>query len=341
MQQTHQKLERILFFDGIAIFCIVVFHELIRYPQNPFSSLTPYLVAMGLSLFTFSSGYKLMINHAGDISRKDFLGDYYLTRFVRLYKPYIGYTVLTVVPLIVITYLAIHIINLDFPTGTIFTRLLESANIFGILSFLGGVNPIADQLWYLVALLVIISVSFTILYFLNVRWFFLSFIPLLIISLLIQSSVIQGGNILNFFTYAPLFIAGCFWAYKNDWSQISHYCLAVLFLIFIAISAIVPAVQSIGIYLSCFVFPMFLFSLPDAVNKTPFIYPFLMFCGTYSFQIYLFHQPLILHILSTGIIDILKINYFFMPVIVSILTIYCCVAVYRLTKAIHLNVIFE
>jgi peptidoglycan/LPS O-acetylase OafA/YrhL len=341
MEQPPKKLNTVLFFDGIAILCIVFYHEIIRYPQNPLFWLSPYFVTIGLSLFTFSSGYKLILNHVEDINRRDFLGKYYLTRFVRLYKPYIGYTVLIVVPLVVITYLAIHIIHLDFPDGTIFTRLIASADISGILNFLGGVNPIADQLWYLVALLVITSVCFTILYFLNTRCLFLAFIPLFIVSVFIELGAPQGINILNFFTYAPFFIVGCFWAYKRQWSQGTHYYLAVLFLILIVLSILLRPGQLVLIYLSCFFFPMFLLLFFDSVNKIPLAFPFLIFSGTYSFQIYLFHQPLILHIISTGLINVLKIDFLVMPIIVTILTIYCCVGVYKFIKLLHLNIIFE
>ena len=62
MQDTHNKEDKIIFCDGIAIFFIVLFHELGGQINNPLILLNPYLVTMGLSLFTFSSGYKLMIN---------------------------------------------------------------------------------------------------------------------------------------------------------------------------------------------------------------------------------------------------------------------------------------
>ena len=99
--------------------------------------------------------------------------------------------------------------------------------------------------------------------------------------------------------------------------------------------------KSILIYFSCFLFPIFLLLIFDYVKKIKFLFPFLMFCGTYSFQIYLFHVPLVEAILSRSIIDILKIDYIFMPIVITILTMYCSVIVYKIVKKVRLNMLFE
>jgi peptidoglycan/LPS O-acetylase OafA/YrhL len=124
-----------------------------------------------------------------------------------------------------------------------------------------------------------------------------------------------------------------------NWLKITRFSFPVFFLILI-ISPIISQ-NTILIYFSCFLFPIFLLSIFDYVKAIKFLYPFLMFCGTYSFQIYLFHQPLILPVLSRSIIDILKIDYVFIPVLISILAIYCCVIAYKIVKKVRLNILFE
>ncbi len=56
------------------------------------------LAIFGLSLFTFLSGFKFVLNQESDIRRTDFLEFYFRKRAIRLGKPYIGYTLLMIVP---------------------------------------------------------------------------------------------------------------------------------------------------------------------------------------------------------------------------------------------------
>lgn len=356
MQQINNKLDTIVLFDGIAIFFIVIYHELVYYQNTPLFSLEPYLVYLGLSLFTFSSGFKLMINHSNELGQKIFLSKYYMKRFIRLYKAYVGYTLLTLIPLLIVIYFAIYIFHLDFPGITTILTKINNTNIFSFLKFLCGDNPITSQLWYLIGLIVITSICFTILYFLDIKWLFFSFIPFFLISLLIQSGMlIQLGIIFyfpflisNVFLYLPFFIFGSFWGYNQQyqmgkWFQIAQFLVPIFFFIFIVSATILQNFinKSILIYFSCFLFPFFLLSIFDHVKKIKFLYSSLMFCGIYSFQIYLFHMPLILPIISRIIINILKIDYIFMPILITILVIFVCVIVYKIVKTIHLNILFE
>jgi len=356
MQQINNKLDTIVLFDGIAIFLIVFYHELVYFQNTPLFSLEPYLIYLGLSLFTFSSGYKFMINHSNELGQKIFLSKYYIKRFIRLYKAYIGYTLLTLIPFLIVLYFANYVFHLDFPGITTLLKTVYNLNIFSFLKFLCGRNPIAVQLWYLIALIGITSICFTILYFLDIKWLFLSFIPFFLITLLIQSGILIQPDIifyipdiiLKVFLYLPFFIFGSFWGYNQQyqiekWFQITLFLVPIIFFIFIISATILQNSinKSILIYFSCFLFPVFLFCIFDCVKKIKILYSSLMFCGIYSFQIYLFHLPLILPIISRIIINIFKIDYIFMPILITILIIYICVIVYLIVKKIHLNILFE
>ena len=215
--------------------------------------------------------------------------------------------------------------------------------------FLEGDNPVAFQLWYLIALIYISSICFTILYFLNIKWLFYLFIPFLFLSVLIQVLAIRSLPEIVYYTFflLPFFIFGCFQAYHQHSPQdrLSGFepYFPALFLILMVISSILLIFfrNEILIYFSCFFFPFFISALFVYLKKIKIITSFFLFCGTYSFQIYLFHWPLVLPVVTRIIMDIFKIDYFFMPVVITILAIYLCVFSYKIVKKIHLNVLFE
>ena len=126
---------------------------------------------------------------------------------------------------------------------TILTTVLNNMSILGFLNFLCGDNLIVGQLWYLVVLIVITSICFTILYFLNIKWLFLSFIPFFLISFMLLFGIIQLpssfiGSVLvgGVFRYLPYFIFGCYWAYNQqqyqtvNWLVISRFSFPFFFL---------------------------------------------------------------------------------------------------------------
>jgi peptidoglycan/LPS O-acetylase OafA/YrhL len=349
--QSIKKLDSILIIDGIAIFFIVLFHESAW--QTNISFLGPYLVTMGLSLFTFSSGYKLILNHKNSIGSKKFLKEYYFKRFIRLYKPYLGYTFLILFPSLLCSYIAENYFHLTFP-GIMYFKNLSELNLFSFILFLFGQNPITIHLWYLVSLIVITSISFIILYFFNIKGLFISFIPFCLIALLMKFKIIdditQIGYFFKFFTYLPFFIFGCYWGYiptniSNQWKRMKvfEYSLPICFfgLMIFTIFSQNFIDRSILIYLGSFLFPIFLLSNIKYVQKLNFIYYFLIFCGTYSFQIYLFHLPLILAIVSRVFINILKIDHVVVSLIISIITIIFCVTAYKFSKLLRINILFE
>lgn len=171
--------------SGIAILCIVFFHI------GSYS----YLSQIGLGIFSFVAGYKLIYNHKNEIRDKDFLKQYAIKRFIRLYKPYIGYTALVIVPLYLVCQLAL-MRGLDYPGLRVFSR----GSLPLVMDFLGGENPFAYQLWYLVTLLGITLMCLAVIY-IDIRGLYL-LLPLSLIS--------------NRFTlYASIFVLGALLAYHS------------------------------------------------------------------------------------------------------------------------------
>jgi peptidoglycan/LPS O-acetylase OafA/YrhL len=95
------------------------------------------------------------------------------------------------------------------------------------------------------------------------------------------------------------------------------------------------------IFFGCILFPFFLSSVAGLVKRVRPVHAFLQFSGLYSFQIYLFHLPLILLILLRASGDIMKINYFFMPFLITVAAIYLSVLAYLMVKRVHLAFLIE
>jgi peptidoglycan/LPS O-acetylase OafA/YrhL len=344
------KWETLIFFNGIAIFFIVIYHELGGFTTNPLYFIEPYLESLGLTLFTFSAGYKLFYNHHEELNQKPFLGEYFLKRFIRLYKPYLGYSLLIFIPLLIVTYVTVYIFHFNFDRATTFINLTSNMSSLNLIEFLLGNNPITSHLWYLVALIGITSICFSILYFKSIHWLFYLFIPFLLLSLWIRLNDVGAGHVDRIIMfYLPFFIFGIYYSYseqnqKNNWFKTTKFYSPLFFLIVFILAIILrdnAMVHTTLLIVICFLFPFFLFAIFNYVKKVRFVSHFLIFCGVYSFQIYLFHVPLCLPILSRFITGIMKINYVFMPLLISIFGIYFSVFTYKVIKKIHLNILFE
>lgn len=105
---------KIAIVDGISILFIVLFHEFGGIHRTDATFLVRYLATFGLVLFTFSSGLKIGMNHFDELNNKTFISKYFVKRFARLYKAYVGYTLLAFVPLYCISYISIKYLNLKF-----------------------------------------------------------------------------------------------------------------------------------------------------------------------------------------------------------------------------------
>lgn len=338
-----KNLKEITIIDGIAIIIIVVYHSVQMFDTSDaiFLQSTLHISQMGLFLFTFMAGYKLMINHSNELEDRQFLKRYFVKRFIRLYKPYLGYSVIIFIPELILIYIATSFFKLNFTGITLFWN---SLNIEGFLNLLAGDNFIAQHLWYLFALIIITSVCFIILYWTNIKclyWF--AFVVYLsnILGLSPNIPYIDGRTIL----YMPTFVFGICWAQYEKRLDIKKA------LIFLSVSFLILIVQIIShkhildsphyMITYGFIFPCLMILLSPVFTKIKYINNILYFCGEYSFQIYLFHEPIILPSLERFIVDVIKINYSIIPYILSILALLMSVYAYNICKKAKLNTLFE
>jgi len=101
---------RIVFMDGLAIFFIVLCHTMGGLNTSDSIFVNRYTGVFGLTLFTFSAGLKLGVNHSNEIENRLFIKKYFTKRLIRMYKPYIGYSILTFIPLVFIDYIPLQIL---------------------------------------------------------------------------------------------------------------------------------------------------------------------------------------------------------------------------------------
>lgn len=335
--------DKITLLDGIGIIFIVLYHELggINRPDSMF--LLRYLDTFGLVLFTFSSGLKMGVNHSEKLNDKSFINNYFVKRFTRLYKAYIGYTLLAFVPLYCISYISINYLNLSFEG---ITNFWNNLNIDGLFNTIIGDNIVSYQLWYLITLILITSVCFTIIYYLQVSTLFYLGVPLLVFDIIYWDTLEQYHHILfNTMVFMPVYVFGIWYGYNKFYQKRIYFSAtcAVLFLGLFFISVIYPmsVIYKCAILFFSFTFPPFIIIVSNLLLNYKYIKEPLLICGKYSFPIYLFHWPIILPILSRFIISILKINYFFIPYGVTALAIIICVYVYEASKKLKLNLMFE
>ena len=340
--------EPIILLDGIAILFIVEFHALFGQTDNLLFFLTRYLGYFGLSLFTFTAGYKIVLNHQNDLISRIFLGTYFSQRFIRLYKPYLGYTLLIFFPVIITYYFAFNVLHLSFPGITRLFNTLNTANMFTILAFFAGDNFVTGHLWYLIALICITAVCFTVIYLTDVRSLFIFFFPVAMLSLwlLTLADYFALGIVPKTIILIPSFIAGMFLAHsdnKNLSASTARAFFTVAFFILIIASTFIAGspYSAVLIFLSGLLLPFFLPASFVYLNKITPINRFFHFAGTYSFAIYLFHLPLILLFLLRVVIDILHIHLFFIPLVLAVISMYLSVIVYLTLKKCRLNFLVE
>jgi peptidoglycan/LPS O-acetylase OafA/YrhL len=350
------RFEPLLIIDGIAIFLIVSFHTLFYFPEYPFTLLQPYTGFFGLTLFTFSAGYKLGYNHLPELGSKKFLHDYFIKRCIRLYKPYLGYTLLMVIPACIISYGAVYL-HLPYRGAADFIEYTTNMSVVKIIAFFIGRNPIADHLWYLVALIIITAISFSLLYFLDLKRFFYGAIPFILLSWLCKISYLDpelfpeltSPLLSRIITYYPFFVFGIWYACQEQekkpaWHPISRVTGPVLFLVLLVSSACIRGpgpVSGTLLYGSAVFVPFFLLAIAGPLQRAGIIYQFLTFCGIYSFQIYLFQWPVIIPVLCRVMTDILKLHFILVPLLISVTGIGLSVIGYRIAKQCHLDVLFE
>jgi peptidoglycan/LPS O-acetylase OafA/YrhL len=253
-------------------------------------------------------------------------------------------------PLLIIDYCAWYILNLHFSGIATFFSALENMNIMHLLAFFVGDNPVTGHLWYLLALIIITAAVFTVLYFLDLRLLCYLAIPLFPVCLYLFTTAhfFEMEIAFRAFLLLPFFILGAWFAFhqqyrKSPWfASFSRY-FAIIFPVLMAASILVQdeVLNMVMIFFGCILFPFFLSSVAGLVKRVRPVHAFLQFSGLYSFQIYLFHLPLILLILLRASGDIMKINYFFMPFLITVAAIYLSVLAYLMVKRVHLAFLIE
>lgn len=343
----HDIVNKIALIDGISIFFIVLFHTMGYYNNKPDSLfILNYLGVFGLVLFTFSSGLKLAFNHSDEIAKKSFLKRYFIKRFEKLYKAYIGYTILILVPVCLTSFVVAFYIKTKFELASLF---LNNLNIEGLFKIITGQNFIANHLWYLIALIVITFFCFEVLYYFGLPTLFRFSVAMIILDVILWDHLtylsydVKFALLFRIMSYLPVYIFGILFGYKKLYNN--NKLLKIISILFAAIFLMSILTQNgtllkynvllYGLTLSPF---MLLFS--RCVLKSTYIKEILLRCGKYSFQIYLYHLPLILPFL-VFLNSILHYNYFFIPYLIAILTIITCIYIYEITKKLKLNKIFE
>lgn len=178
------RLRELDVLSGIAILCIVYFHT------SPYAP----LMQTGLFLFTYIAGYKFIYNHRDKLKDREFLKQYMIKRIFRLYKPYIGYTALIIIPLYIVDQIALGR-GLKNPGFQLFSR--DTWQLFT--DFLIGENPFSYHLWYLVTLLVITLICISLIY-IDIRSIYF-LLPLVLLNnrLALYLSIFVFGALLAYY----------------------------------------------------------------------------------------------------------------------------------------------
>lgn len=100
-------------------------------------------------------------------------------------------------------------------------------------------------------------------------------------------------------------------------------------------------VHKYDILLYGFTLPPFMFLVSTILLGNNYIKKSLFIFGSYSFQIYLLHMPVILPVSTRLVRDIFKMNYFITPYLMTIGIIIICISTYKVFKKIKLNTLFE
>ena len=307
---------------------IVVYHEIGLYYS---SDLTNYFSILGLGLFTLGSGYRFHMSYSERKPENTVL-KYSIKRFKRLYKPYIGYSLL-VLPFLYITWVlvgysdrsALLVSNITSPQSWIL--------------FLIGDNFIAGQLWYLVLLLLVNILIAWIAYNYHERLLPWLCLPMFLIAYLITNFGTQylglNGFLFDFVLRIPIysivFILGILLARSNqdhDSPSVSYWIgfLTIAFVILGQNSQFILPI--LAFIILCLMRNVVLLNRENFLSKN-------------SFNIYLFHMPLLLGGVSILFVDKLGLNNPIGYGMAIAVTIFLCPIVYGFTKRLRLNRLFE
>jgi peptidoglycan/LPS O-acetylase OafA/YrhL len=325
--------------DGFAIVFIILSHmnvDISRIAGN--NKLGDQFALFGLILFTFSAGFKFVFNHNNRLIDNTFLKEYLRIRSIRLYKPYIGYS-LMIIPFLYIAFLLQSRISyLQSFRGLDF---FNNGLIDIIYNFLTGHNPIAPHTWYLFTLFAVTITCFTLLYLVNnltpkYRSFYSisALISLYLVSLLMDNLPFLPRS---FSFLLRTYIIGLLVAYLYSNQRYlfpkAAYTMAILF----------PLTYMFfpNRLLYEWSFPMFIIIACNICVYIKVLSNAISYIGKNSFHIYLLHEPIIEPLLIVVFFMVLHINSItIIPIIVST-TILTSIILCVVLKKIKFNKIFE
>lgn len=332
--------------DGFAIIFILLSHAGI----GKFHLLGDYPFAnFGLILFTFSSGFKLVFNHFPELMDRKFLRTYLLKRFVRLYKPYVGYTLLS---LPVVLMAALLRKNLIFLKDFVGLRSFDENSFSDLLyKFLIGDNPIAHHLWYLFTLLIVTIICFGMLYGFCVCMSFKNILSRVSVGIGFYSLIVILTVFLNYllpqspFYYIVIYIAGLLFAYIYLLNKRVYFLLIyILSLIFIItyIFSLEAKIRFLPFYLMYgLTFPSIIMVLCIYLYKSAIISNKVSYCGMHSFHIYLLHEPIIEPVIMLLFVKSLDISNNVVVPLVVVITIFLTIVMYSFLNYFNINRLFE
>ena len=151
-KRNNATREIVSIMDGIAILLVLLNHS-----HSPLFSSWAYVAGPALYWLTASSGFKLTFNHIDKFDDKLFMRTYLRKRFVRLCKPYIGYQLLVLPPLLALVFIFdfLNISSSFSDTFGPFKEFVTSSPTEILYASLLGDPIVPEHLWYLYTLLVI------------------------------------------------------------------------------------------------------------------------------------------------------------------------------------------
>lgn len=318
------KNRMLIIIEGLAIILVLISHSY-YYPE-----VINYSAVIGVFLFGFSSGFKLVYNHINELNDRVFLRKYAFKRFKRLLKPYIGYTIL-VLPIMCALLLESNG-NTYLSNFGQFNILKNSTLIDLVYKFGIGNNPIVVPTWFLYSLCIVTSICLAVLYASDIKVIF-AFFPIIIIVSLYHDlpSTLEIGI---------AFILGMLFAYYNVFSMSIIYLLAIFCILFFYFDTYLYGENIFIRMIFMLTIPSLAFVVYKVVDNIKYINRFVYLCGIYSFYIYLLHAPFVepaMYLLLRFFSISNNVQVFVQIPIIVVVTI----LLYKILSSVGLNRFFE
>lgn len=325
MSDFKKNLSELQVFSGIAILCVVLIHSnayyllnilnLERYTDAGFLiRLLDNFIHGAVPLFIFIAGYKYALNNINSNYKS-----YAIKKINSVIKPFL---------VISMMFFMLRIVKNWGEFNNFKIVILEFIKIFI------GYN-IAYQLWY-IPMYLFITLTYPIIYNLlksNKIRLTLILVAVVIQGILSNKFIILSQHPFDFIYYYLFFEMGvCFCKYniKNKIKECDTKIIVIhIFMVIILTMNPIPQyyslIQKYILWPLCIV-SYYKLSLKLKDNKL------LQYLGKYSFYIFLLHEPIICSGISMVIKKLGIYNSIFYVFIVSILTIICSIALYKIIE---------